>query len=299
MQRGVRSDGLGPTVRENEAERNTLAKICAIVLSARMNRIRWVLLFALSAVPRVGLRAAETAMTPEQIGQVVRIESITIPMPGEFFAAINKQGRPNWKQLVRTGTPEATDSRSQIALILGTLVADGYIAVEAQDSQGVKNIGKEIINLAKKLNVSQSVLGRGNSINDFAENNDWNALREELEATQNEVKLDMFEQKDSSLVTLVTLGAWVRGTELASGLIEGSYTPEFARLLRQPAIIEYLLEQIGTLPLAMQEDPLVAKLRTALAKSRDFVTAETPSAENVRDLHQTMDSIVTAIGTGT
>ena len=299
MHSADRSDGFEPTVRENEAERNTLAKICAIVLSARMNRIRWVLLFALSAVPRVGLRAAETAMTPEQIGQVVRIESITIPMPGEFFAAINKQGRPNWKQLVRTGTPEATDSRSQIALILGTLVADGYIAVEAQDSQGVKNIGKEIINLAKKLNVSQSVLGRGNSINDFAENNDWNALREELEATQNEVKLDMFEQKDSSLVTLVTLGAWVRGTELASGLIEGSYTPEFARLLRQPAIIEFLLEQIGTLPLAMQEDPLVAKLRSALVKSRDFVVAETPSAENVRDLHQTMYSIVTAIGTGT
>jgi hypothetical protein len=30
--------------------------------------------------------------------------------------------------------------------------------VEAQDGQSVKNIGKEIINLAKKLNVSQSVL---------------------------------------------------------------------------------------------------------------------------------------------
>ena len=263
-----------------------------------MNRIRRLLLSAFSAVPAVGLQAAETAMTPDQIKQVVRIESITIPMPGEFFAAINKHGRPNWKQLVRTGTPEATDSRSQIALILGTLVADGYIAVEAQDSQGVKNIGKEIINLAKKLNVSQSVLGRGNSINDFAENNDWNALREELEATQNEVKLDMFEQKDSSLVTLVTLGAWAQGTELASGLVERSYTPESARLLRQPAIIEYLLDQIGTLPQAMREEPLIAKLSAGLEKSRDFVQAETPSMENIKDLHETMSHIVTAIATG-
>jgi hypothetical protein len=263
-----------------------------------MNRIRWLLLSVLSALPAAGLRAVESAMTPDEIKQVVRIESITIPMPGEFFAAINKQGRPNWKQLVRTGTPEATASRSQIALILGTLVGDGYIAVEAQDSQGVKNIGKEIINLAKKLNVSQSVLGRGNSINDFADNNDWNALREELEATQNEVKLDMFEQKDSNLVTLVTLGAWMRGTEIASGLIERSYTPESARLLRQPAIIEYLLEQIDTLPEEMQEDPLIAKVRAALEKSRDFVKAETPSMENVKDLHETMSSVVTAIGTG-
>jgi hypothetical protein len=263
-----------------------------------MNRIRRLLLSVFSALPTAGLQAAETAMTPDQIKQVVRIESITIPMPGEFFAAINKQGRPNWKQLVRTGTPEATASRSQIALILGTLVADGYIAVEAQDSQGVKNIGKEIINLAKILNVSQSVLGRGKSINDFADNNDWNALREELEATQNEVKLDMFEQKDNNLVTLVTLGAWIRGTEIASGLIERSYTPESARLLRQPAIIEYLLEQIGTLPQGMQEDLLISKLRAALEKSRDFVKAETPSTENVKDLHETMSSIATAIATG-
>jgi hypothetical protein len=286
-------------VREREEKRNTLAKVCAIVLSAHMNRIRGLLLTAFSAVSFAGLRAADTAMTPDQIKQVLRIESITIPMPGEFFAAINKQGRPNWKQLVRTGTPEATSSRSQIALILGTLVADGYIAVEAQDSQGVKNIGKEIISLAKKLNVSQSVLGRGNSINDFAENNDWNALREELEATQNEVKLDMFDQKDNNLVTLVTLGAWVQGTELASGIIDRSYTPETARLLRQPAIIEYLLGQIGTLPQGMQDDPLIAKLRVALEKSHALVEAETPSPENVKDLHETMSSVVTAIATGT
>jgi hypothetical protein len=278
--------------------RNALAKFCPFVLSAPVNWIRWHLLLATATLPAFGSRAADSAMTSGQIDQAVRIESLTIPMPGEFFAAINKIDRPNWKQLVRVGTPEATSNRAQIALVLGTLVADGYIAVEAQDGQGVKNIGKEIINLAKKLNVSQSVLGRGNSINDFAENNDWNALREELEATQNEVKLDMFEQKDSNLVTLVSLGAWVRGTELASGLIERAYTPEAARLLRQPAIIEYLLEQIGSLPQAMKEDALIATLRATLENCLDYVKAETPSEENVTQLHAAMASAGKAIATG-
>jgi hypothetical protein len=263
-----------------------------------MNWIRWHLLLATATLPAFGSRAAEGAMSSGQIDQAVRIESLTIPMPGEFFAAINKIDRPNWKQLVRVGTPEATSNRAQLALVLGTLVADGYIAVEAQDGQGVKNIGKEIINLAKKLNVSQSVLGRGNSINDFAENNDWNALREELEATQNEVKLDMFEQKDSNLVTLVSLGAWVRGTELASGLIEHAYTPEAARLLRQPAIIEYLLEQIGSLPQGMKEDALIATLRATLENCLGYVKAETPSEENVTQLHTAMASAGKAIATG-
>jgi len=263
-----------------------------------MHWMRRIFAAALPVFLTGGLMAADSAMTPDQIKQVVRLESITIPMPGEFFLAINKQGRPNWTQLVRTGTPKTGASRAQIALALGALVADGYIAVEAQDSQAVKNIGKEIINLAKKLNVSQSVLGRGSSLNDFAENNDWNALREELEATQNEVKLDMEEQKDESLVTLVTLGAWVRGTQIASQLVAGNYTPASARLLHQPAIIEYLIGRIDGLPKGIQQDPLVVNLKASLVKSLECVNMDTPDEQNVKNLNQAMAGIVAEIDKG-
>ena len=75
-----------------------------------------------------------------------------------------------------------------MALNLGTLIADGYIAVEAHDGQQVKNVGKDVLALAKKLSVSQSVLARSASITQFAENDAWDQLNEELEATQNEVK---------------------------------------------------------------------------------------------------------------
>src|SRR5260370_38414253 len=77
---------------------------------------------------------------------------------------------------------------AQIALNLGGLIADGFIAVEAKDSQQVKNIGSDIIKLSKALGVSENLLSRGNSINKFAENNEWDTLQEELKATQNEVK---------------------------------------------------------------------------------------------------------------
>jgi hypothetical protein len=60
-------------------------------------------------------------------------------------------------------------NRAQIALNLGGLIADGFIAVEAQDGQQVKNIGTDIIKLAKALGVSENVLSRGKSINEFAE----------------------------------------------------------------------------------------------------------------------------------
>ena len=48
----------------------------------------------------------------------------------------------------------------------------------------------------------------------------------------------------------------------------------------------------------MREEPLIAKLSAGLEKSRDFVQAETPSMENIKDLHETMSHIVTAIATG-
>lgn len=243
--------------------------------------------------------SAATSLTPEEVRSAVRTDSLSIPVPGEFFAAMDKHGQPNWTQMLQPFVPASTSSREQMALMLGALVADGYIAVEAQDGQAVKNTGKEIINLAKKLNVNQAILGRGNSINDFATNNDWAALREELEATQNDVKLAMAEQKDQDLVTLVTVGAWIRGVDVASQYISKNQTPELADLLRQPAIVGDLLGRIGNLPEKTRSAPLVVKVHAGLETIRtdvDVPRGSAPSTEQVAELAGVARELVTAIG---
>lgn len=258
---------------------------------------------AISAVVLLsaGLLPATEPLTKEQIKSAVRSDAVTIPTPGEFFAAMDEQGQPNWTQLFAPKSVGTTASREQMALMLGVLVADGYIAVQAQDGQGVKNTGKDIINLAKKLNVSQSVLSRGNSINDFAENNDWSALREELEATQNEVKLSMAEQKDKDLVILVTVGAWIRGTQVASGFISKNYSPGLAGLLRQPAIIDYLLAELGNLPERMQKDPLMVEVQQKLREVLGLVNTKDrtpPAQDTVNAVTATMDALIDDIVKG-
>ncbi|MEI6492905.1 MAG: hypothetical protein WCO94_10185 [Verrucomicrobiota bacterium] len=258
---------------------------------------------AISAVVLLsaGLLTATEPLTKEQIKSAVLSEAITIPTPGEFFSAMDEQGQPNWTQMFAPKPAGVTASREQMALMLGVLVADGYIAVEAQDGQGVKNTGKEIINLAKKLNVSQSVISRGNSINDFAENNDWSALREELEATQNEVKLSMAEQKDKDLVILVTVGAWIRGTQVASDFISKNYSPGLAGLLRQPAIVEYLLAELGKTPERVQKDTLITEVQHKLQSILDLIHTKDrtpPGPEAVNTLSSTMDSLIDEIAKG-
>ena len=146
---------------------------------------------ALLAVLSAAFATEPAPLPPDLLAKAIKTDSLTIPTPGELFAALEKPGKPDWAGQYRTPIPMTYRNRAQIALNLGGLIADGFIAVEAQDSQQVKNIGTDIIKLAKALGVSENVLSRGNSINEFAENSEWDALQEELEATQNEVKSSM------------------------------------------------------------------------------------------------------------
>lgn len=227
-----------------------------------------------------------------------QIDALTVPTPGELFAALDKVAKPNWQTQYRPPIPTAFTSRPQIALNLGGLIADGYIAVEAEDAQQVKNIGKDIATLAKSLGVSENALRRGKSIEDFADTNEWSTLREELEATQNEVKLAMEEQHDQALVTLVSLGGWIRGTEAVSGWVAENYTPAGAKLLRQPAIVTFLREKIAALPEKARTDSLVKGVDeklAALGAQVSFAPEETPTADDVKALKAAASQLVSSI----
>jgi hypothetical protein len=257
------------------------------------------LLICLGSIAALPLAVgAPATLSPAEIAQAAKVDSLTIPTPGEFFAALGKIGKPNWKDEYRAPIPTAYTSRPQAALDLGSLIADGYIAVEAEDSQQVKNTGRDIISIAKTLGVSQSLINRGNSIADFAENNEWSTLREELEATQNEVKLAMQEQHDDELVTLVTTGGWLRGTEVVSDWISKNYTPEAARLLREPGIAAFLKAKFAGLSVKTQDDDTVRLVKDRLSAIQTLISlppAQILTLDQVKQLHKVSAEVVEKI----
>src|SRR6185312_6149877 len=220
------------------------------------------LLLPIAAGALIGAEPAKLA--PDQMAKAARTDAITIPTPGELFAALQKPGKPNWTGAYRAPIPTTYKNRAQLALNLGGLIADGFIAVEAQDGQQVKNIGTDIIKMAKSLGVSETILGRSNSINDFAENNEWDALQEELEATQNEVKSSMQSHQDQDLVILVSLGGWIRGTEVVSAAVLQNFSEESAKVLRQPALVSFIHDKMKDISPETQNDPLVKKVSDQL-----------------------------------
>jgi len=237
-------------------------------------------------------------LTAGQMDEAVYQDPLSFPTPGEFFAAIEKNGRPNWALVLRSPFEPAAASRPTTALCIGILVADGYLAVENQDGQTVKNIGRDIMGLARKLNVDDSVIARGNSIADFAERNDWHTLKEELEATQNEVKRTLAEQKDEDLVVLVTVGAWLRGMQAVSKLQLQSYSAETASLLAQPSLADFLIRRLHSLPEKTGKDPGVQSALAGL-ESIHVLLLDLPEGEmrveNVGELHQLCNHTIAKI----
>ena len=237
-------------------------------------------------------------LTADQLAKAVRSDSISIPTPGELFAALGKTGKTNWSGQYRGPIPVTYQNRAQIALNLGGLIADGFIAVEAKDSQQVKNIGSDIIKLAKALGVSEKLLGRGSSINEFADNGEWDTLQEELEATQNEVRLSIQSHADQVLVILVTLGGWIRGTQVVTSAIIQKYDEHSAKVLRQPALVHFMQSKINEVSPELRGEPLVKDVSQQLGEIEKLVSFppdKAPTVEDVRKVNEAVGKLMTEI----
>ena len=84
-------------------------------------------------------------------GQVV--DDVIVPVPSEIFGVLDKLGDPDWKKEVITENRAKFSDRSDVALLLGLVVADGFIAVQAEDAKTVENVGREVLELAQALGV--------------------------------------------------------------------------------------------------------------------------------------------------
>lgn len=243
--------------------------------------------------------AGADELTPKQMAGAECVECLTVPTPAEFFSAIDKAAKPDWAAFYRPPGPTTYPTRPQTAVNLGALVADGFVAVEAEDGQQVKNTGTDIITLARALGVGDNVLSRGKSISDFADKNDWFALREELEATANEVRHAMQGQRDQALSALISAGAWLRALQVGSRAAGLSGEDRTAELLSQTELVGRLRADLEALPETARTGPVIAQVTTILASVGETMagtTEETSPPEKVAAIKQQTDEFIGQMG---
>ena len=227
------------------------------------------------------------------------VDNVVVPVPSEVFNALEKMGTVAWRSELRQSFTKLRDGRPQIALLMGTVIADGFLAVQAQDGERVKEIGRTVLDLARDINVREVVLAHCNSIIEAADRRDWKMVRKELDRTQQDVRQAMDQLKDQELSQLVSIGGWIRGTEALTALVMKDYTADRAELLAQPGLVNLFDRQINGMSPRMKSTPLLGKIRAGLTEMRPLISIDTPiSRQSVETIHGITRGLVRAISPG-
>jgi hypothetical protein len=222
------------------------------------------------------------------------VEDVVVPLPNEIFGALNKLGAVNWKEHVRSNEEPNFTERPRIALLLGTVIADGFIAVQAEDAPAVKEIGQRVLALAKGIGVGNSITPHAKGIIDAADKRNWKNVRQELDRTQNSVQQAMNEVHDEKLSQLVSLGGWLRGTEVLTSVVEQHFSADGAELLHQPDLLAYFQTTLKAMP--EFDLPIIHQIKDALGEVKPLIdvgNARIP-AESVKKVNE----ITTRLGNG-
>ncbi|MBA2622739.1 MAG: hypothetical protein H0U88_03845 [Chthoniobacterales bacterium] len=224
-----------------------------------------------------------------------RVDDVVVPLPNEVFGALNKLGPVNWKEHVRSGKGSNFTERPRIALLLGTVIADGFIAVQAEDAPAVKDIGQRVLGLAKGIGVGNSITPHAKAITEAADRRNWNNVRQELDRTQNSVQQAMNDVQDQKLSHLVSLGGWLRGTEVLTAVVNKRYSEDGAELLHQPDLLGYFEDRLRAMP--EFNSKLLQDIQAGLGQVRPLVDIGNKriSADSVKRINEITARIDEAI----
>jgi hypothetical protein len=209
--------------------------------------------------------------------QARAIDNVIVPVPSEIFGVLDKLGHPRWNEVLRPtkeNTTKPSGEQPQIALQLGTVIAEGFIAVEAQDATEVKRIGASVRKLAKAIAVEKAVIDRAKAITDNADKKDWVAVRKELDGALKDVKKAMSELENDALAHLVSIGGWLRGTEALTQVVGGNFTQDGAELLHQPVLLDYFDKQLKQMPKKFRSNPVVTDVESGVKDIRPRIGIE-------------------------
>src|SRR5436309_1822326 len=228
-----------------------------------------------------------------------KVENVVVPLPNEIFGALNKLGSVNWREYVRTEKTTNFSERPRIALLLGTVIADGFIAVQAEDAPAVKEIGQRVLNLSKGIGVGNSITPHAAAITEAANKRKWEEVRQELDKTQSSVQAAMNEVQDQKLSQLVSLGGWLRGTQVLTSVVTKHYSPDGAELLHQPDLIVHFQTQLQGMPEFVEKAPIIRAIQNGLGQVKPLidVNAAHISADSVRKINDITNKLDSGIVT--
>ena len=215
------------------------------------------------------------------------LNEFTVPSISKVFNELEKVSPLSYDPNHYKNYGRTPIDRSRIALRLGTLIADGFIAVQTGNSEDVPKIAAHISRYSKALGASEKIKVHAAELLEHAKAKDLPKLKRALASTQRDVERELARLRDPDLSHLISLGGWLEALDSAAIAVNEKYTPERALTLFREDVADYYAESIGSLHPDISRRPHLIKMRELLQGLRTaMVLAEDskPSAVQVKEV---------------
>lgn len=213
----------------------------------------------------------EDLLSDEHVLEEFGVNQFTTPSISKIFEDLEKLHPLPYDRLKRDIPERVPRDRTQIALGLGGMIADGFLTVQAEQPLDLVDVGRAMTKRAKMLGAGMRLSENTKSLIDSSMLRDWSKLKDDLSKTQDDVQKEMVLLRDVDAAHLISLGGWLRAFEIGCEASLVPFNPEKSRVLGRKDIVDYYLQSLDTLEPRLRELEHIEKLSIGIAELRDML----------------------------
>ncbi len=230
--------------------------------------------------------------------QELGINVYTAPSISKIFAQLDNLPAIPEEYVLRRRPERMPIDTGNLALEMGYLMADGFIAVRSGHMNDIKPIALDLTRYGKAMGVGERMNVHSASLLENAEKGQLERFKENLAATQSDVNAELTALRDPDLAHLIALGGWIRALDASAAAIEARFDVATAATIFYADAPEYFNEVLSYLNPQTGSHLKVARMRAILremAAQMRLAPGEAPTLEKVRALHATTQRLSTLV----
>lgn len=234
--------------------------------------------------------------------QELGINVYTAPSISKIFDQLDNLPSIPEEYVLRNRPEKLPTNAGTLALEMGYLLADGFIAVRSGHMNDVKPLALDLTRYGKAIGVGEKMNVHSASLLEHAEKGQLEEFKRILASTQGDVNEELTALRDPDLAHLLALGGWARALDASAAAIEQRFDARQASVIFYPEAPAYFNEILGGLHPRTAKKLHIQEMRDLLQqleKKMMLQPGEPPTPELVREIRQLTERISTlAVGAG-
>lgn len=222
----------------------------------------------------------------------------TSPSIAKIFAQLEDLPPVPEEYVLRNRPSRLSTASGKVALEMGFLLADGFIAVCSGHMNDVKPIALELTRYGRALGVGDKMEAHSAALLEQAEKGNRREFKKILIGTQSDVNAELSGLGDPDLSHLIALGGWVRAYEASTAALCDEFSAEDAAIVFYPDAPDYfsaILRGIDPATARKLEIEPMCMLLDELTGLMTLADGEQPTAQKVEQLRKVAGKLAALI----